>query len=114
MSFRDDFMEDLEETFFDLEEFASIHTIDGVEYSVVITDIETEQAEMAHGFSKKMINPKETAIGKTGYLLYVKASEFKRKITPNAIITLDGKKMFVQSVKKMEGVYKLTLGYHAV
>lgn len=113
-NFKECFQDDLENAFFDLDEFASIHTIDGVECPVVLTDTRVLDGKMSYGMMKENLNPKETAIVKATHILFVRESNLKRKITPNAMIQLDGKKLFVQSVQKNEGVYKLMLGIHQV
>lgn len=111
-NFKECFQDDLENAFFDVDEFASIHIIDGEKCSAVL--IETSLLESKMPYGSRRMNPKETAINKVTHILFVRESELKRKITSNSLIVLDGKKLFVQSVKKTAGVCKLELGINAV
>lgn len=112
MNFKEAYLEDLDEVFFDLEEFASEHTIDGKSMVVVLVDTTLENARTTHG--KSTLNPKETAINKSGIVLFIKEKDVARKFTANSMINLDGKKLFVYDVKHFDGVYKLTVGTHMV
>jgi hypothetical protein len=113
-NFRECFADDMEQAYFDLDEFASVHNVDGKDCSVVLTEYSTADAKMSYGLMKATLNPKETAINKTTHLLYIRESDLDRKVTVNAMITLDGKKLFVQSVQNTEGVLRLEVGTHAV
>lgn len=111
MNFKDVYREDLENAFFDEDEFAEKHMIDGKEYTIVLTEV---KAEDAREHVKKSVNPKETAINKVKFVLYIREKDVERKITVNSMINLDGKKYFVLDVIKMRGVYKVSIGIHAV
>lgn len=113
MNFKEAYLEDLGNAFFDLEEFASKHMIDGEEYTVVLTDMSGEEARALYGNSS-VLNPKETAIMKTSYVIYIRDTELKRKFSVNSMINLDGRKYFVQSVAHTEGVCRLAIGGHSV
>ena len=76
MDFKEAYQEDIDQTFFDMEEFASAHVID--------------------------------------YTLYIRDKDMRKKVTTNAVINLDGKNYFVQSVDHADGIYKLIIGGHAV
>lgn len=113
-NFKEAYADDLESAFFDEEEFASKHTIDGHECTIVLIDVTSADARMTYRSEKTSMISKETAINKTSYILYIRDTELKRKITSNALINLDGKKYFVQDVKHTDGVYRLAIGIHAV
>lgn len=113
-NFKEAYEDDLEAAFFDEEEFASKHTIDGEECTIVLIDITSVDARLLNRSMKTSLIPKETAINKTSYILYIRDTELKRKITSNALINLDGKKYFVQDVKHTDGVYRLAIGIHGV
>ena len=113
-NFKDCYMDDVENAFFDEDEFAERHTIDGKECSVILTDVSVQNAKMSYGLMKSTLNPKENAIGKHKYLLCVKEQDLRKKLTVNATIVLDGKKLFVQNVSKNDGIYRLELGTYAV
>lgn len=114
MNFKEAYREDLDIAFFDLDEFASVHTIDGAECTIVLIDMSSEEARSQNWKSKAGLNPKETAIAQYSYVIYIRDSEIKRKLSPNAMINLDGRKQFIQSVTHTEGVYRIILGEHAV
>lgn len=113
-NFKEAYTDDLEAAFFDEDEFASKHTIDGEECTIVLIDITSVDARMSYRSEKTSLISKETAINKISYILYIRDTELKRKITSNALINLDGKKYFVQDVKHTEGMYRLAIGTHAV
>lgn len=119
MTFRDDMYDDLEETFFDIDEFAGVHEIDGVRLEVVVSQRSFENAKMSYGLMKSTLNPKETAINKETFDIFIKEVDFKqklsrKKITVNATFSLDGKHLFVNDVKKYEGYYHILVGAHMV
>lgn len=110
MNFKEAYLEDLEEVFFDSEEFASEHTVDGKTMTIVLIDTTFENAKTG----KSTLNPKETAINKNAIVLFIREKDVERKFTANSMINLDGKKLFVHDVKRFEGVYKLTVGTYRV
>ena len=114
MNFKEAYLEDLGNAFFDLEEFASIHTIDGKERTVVLIDMSVEEARTLYGRSSSVLNPKETAIMKSSYVIYIRESEVERKLSVNAMINLDGRKYFIQEVTHTEAMYRVVIGGHAV
>lgn len=109
MNFREALEDDLENAFFDEDEFASRHVIDGEECTIVMTEITSAEAK-----TRKSLNPKESAINDIRYVLYIREKDMKRKLTVNAMISLDGKKYFVRDVKHHEGMYEVAIGIHAV
>lgn len=113
MNFKEAYLEDLEEIFFDTEEFASKHVIDGKTMTVVLTDVTLESAK-TNAERKSALNPKEGAVNKSGIVLYIQEKDVERKFTANSMINLDGKKLFIYDVKHFDGVYKLTVGTYRV
>lgn len=109
MTFKEAFADDLNTTFFDTDEFASPHTIDGHTYDVVVTRNDTEQAKMSYGLMKSTLNPKEHDIAKYTHKVYIRDTELKRKITPHSTIKFDGQNYFVDDVDHPDGVYILYL-----
>lgn len=114
MTFKEAYEEDLENTFFDAEEFASEHTVDGKTMVVVVMDSEMEDNRMVTGARRSPVNPKETAVNRSNLTLYIQEKDVERKLTVNSMINLDGKKLFVQEVHHFDGVYKLKIGAHGV
>lgn len=115
MNFKEAYQDDLATAFFDDEEFAGIHTIDGKECTVILTDVKKEGARKYYERSRATFNQKETAVNKVSYILYVRETDMDRKkLTTNAMIELDGKKYFILDVGLSAGVYTLAIGIHAV
>ncbi len=109
MNFKEAYLEDLEEIFFDADEFASEHVIDGKPLIAVLTDAALESAK-TNSERKSALNPKEDAVNKSSIVLYIQEKDVERKFTANSMINLDGKKLFIYDVKHFDGVYKLTVG----
>lgn len=113
-SFKEAYQDDLENAFFDEEEFAGRHTVDGEECMLILTD----NTSTVPVLLKNALNQKETAVNKISHILYIRDTEAEKlkrtKFTVNAMIHLDGKKYFVQDVKHTDGVYRLAVGIHAV
>lgn len=115
MNFRDAYQDDLETTFFDLDDFASEHMIDGKPMVVVLETVDFQEAKAVHGARKSAMNPKENAINRESFALYIKDSDAARKkYTVNARIQVDGQDMFIYDVKQMEGIRRLVVGKHMV
>lgn len=116
-SFKEAYQDDLDNAFFDEEEFADKHIIDGEECTIILTDMTSVDAS-SYGHVKSVMNSKETAINRVSHIILVQDTEVDKlkrtKLTCNAMINLDGKKYFVQDVKHQNGMYRLTIGIHAV
>ena len=91
MDFKEAYQGDIDQAFFDMEECASAHVIDGKECEVVLTNLSKTDAKTSYGLMKATLNPKETAINKLSYTLYIRDKDMRKKVTTNAVINLDGK-----------------------
>lgn len=115
-SFKEAYQDDLDNAFFDEEEFADRHTIDGEECTIILTDVTSTDAS-PRGV-KTALNPKETAINRVSHIIYIRDTEVEKlkrtKFSCNAMINLDGKTYFVQDVKHQNGMYRLAIGIHSV
>lgn len=114
MNFREAYQDDLANAFFDEDELASKHTIDGKECTVILTGTKREGARKYYGRAQSTFNQKETAVNKVSHVVYVRETDIQRKLTVNAVINLDGKKYFILDVEFHEGVYTLVIGIHAM
>lgn len=114
MNFKDMVIDDLDEVFFDMDEFAETHNVDGKDIDIVLTSTTFKSAKMTYGLMKATLNPKETAINKSGYLLYIRDKDSRGRYTVNAMLKLDGETMFIQDVKHYSGVWELKVGRHHV
>ena len=101
-SFKDILQRDIDETFFNLEEFSDTHTVDGVAMTAMIDDMEHIERE------KKMKSNMD-GIHARQILLYVKASEFGALPAQSRILNLDNRKYIVLDAVDEGGVYTITL-----
>jgi hypothetical protein len=102
MSFKQIVQRDIEEIFFNQEEFSDTHTIDGIEMVAMIDDMENIERE------KKMKSNMDGIYARQ-ILLYVKASEFGGIPAHGRILTLDSRKYTVVDAVDEGGVYTITL-----
>lgn len=114
MTFQEMLKTDLDDVFFNVEEFASEHQIDGKTLTVILQEDNYSGAKTRYGESRGNINPKETAVNKNTLTLRIREADVQRKITAGAMIDVDGKKMFISDVKHPPGVYILTIERHKV
>lgn len=118
MTFREMYGEDLTDVFFDPEEFGSEHTIDGVLLTVVLKEADFESGGRGSEL-KNAFNPKESAVNKKTLVLCIREEDVekkleRKKLTVNAMIEVDGKKMFIYSVSHTMGMYRLVVGQHGI
>ena len=114
MTFQEMLKTDLDDVFFDADELASEHEIDGEKLVVSLKEEDYASAKMSYGLMKSTLNPKENAINKNFMTLRIRESDVHRKLTSGAMISVDGKKMFISDVKHQRGVYVLTIERHKV
>lgn len=110
MTFKEGFADDLQNVFFDLDEFASEHVIDGKTYTCVITRLDQAEAKMSYGLMHSTLNPKEHEINKATHVIYLRTADISRKLSTRANIRLDGKNMFIWDIDKVEGVTIVYVG----
>ncbi len=101
-SFKAILQRDIEEIFFNPEEFSEEHTVDGVKMTAMIDDMEHIERE------KKMKSNMD-GIHARQILLYVKAAEFGELPAQGRILTLDKRKYLVLDAVDEGGVYTITL-----
>ena len=104
MGFMEDLEDDIDEVFFDEDFFGSRHNFDGEDIVVILDE---DEKQRNNGISR-MIKKDES--NKDLVLLFVRESDMKRKITINSSVTFDDKVLFVQSLSKSNGVWKMLLG----
>ena len=115
MNFRDAYQDDLKTAFFDLDNFASEHMINGVPMTVVLERTDFQSARTLYNQTKTALNPKENAINKECIILYINDSDtVRKKYTVNAMINLDGQDMFIYESVHLEGMHRLVIGKHKV
>jgi len=102
MSFKDDLLYDVENTFLNDLEFAEIHNVDGKEMLAVVDEYEAKKVEAEAD--------KLDGVHRKHVLLYVAKSAFSKKPSAgNRIFKLDGKKYIVYEVDEEGDMYIITL-----
>lgn len=104
MGFLKDIEDDLDDIFFDEDFYGTWHSFDGKDILVVVDEAELEE------MNKKW----KDEVNRNSVLLYVKASDMKRKLTVNSDVDFDNKIYFVHSIRKQNGVWKMLLGRNQV
>ena len=107
MNFKEAFESDLDEAFFDQDEFAEEIKIDGKKTVAIKQEVNLKDAG---NVLKGSFNPRENTQNSTDFTLYIKEKDAKRRFTANALINIDGEPMFVRSVKKLRGMIQITVG----
>lgn len=107
MNFKEAFESDLDEAFFDLDEFAEEIKIDGKKTVAIKQEVNLKDAG---NVLKGSFNTRENTQNSTDFTLYIKEKDAKRRFTANALINIDGEPMFVRSVKKLRGMIQITVG----
>lgn len=114
MTFQEMLKTDLDDVFFDTDELASEHEIDGETLVVILREEDYAGAKTSYRQMKNAVNPKENAVNKNSMTLNIRESDVHRKLTSGATISVDGKKMFIADVKHRRGVCVLTIERHKV
>ena len=114
MNFHDAYQDDLKTAFFDPDDFASEHVIDGKKVCVVLKKTTLKNARKTRDGTRANLNPKENDINKSTTVIYIKECDVDRKLTANAVINLDGENMWINDVECMEGMYRLLIGKNRV
>lgn len=106
MTVKEHWLDDIENVFFDVDEFAEVHTINGVEMPCVIDNYEMldrerkfapYKGEYFDGLSTKQV------------LFFVRASDFGALPSIGRRITVDKKNYIVTDAVDEGGAYSLTL-----
>lgn len=103
MSFKDDVLEDMEKTFFDLDEFAEIHEFNGKKLVASVDEHELMKRDRRSGKSL------EEGTYRKRILLFVKQSDMPKPPAINNIVTLDGKKYIASESHVEDGMVELVL-----
>ncbi|MBQ9090934.1 MAG: hypothetical protein IJY52_01525 [Anaerotignum sp.] len=103
MTLKDILRDDLEDVFFDLDEFAETHTVNGKQMSIIIDGNELGERKAASG--KHFDGAYSNTI-----LMYVKAEEYGARPKVGSMIVLDDKHYKVADVVDEGGVYSIAMG----
>lgn len=102
MTFKEAVASDIGSVFFNLEEFADPHTIDGVEMPVLIDDIE-------HVNREKRMKSNMDGIYANQTLIFVPADRFGPLPARGRLLKLDTRRYTVIDATEEGGVYSITL-----
>jgi hypothetical protein len=114
MNFKEAFLDDLECAYFDTDEFAGIHTIDGVECRVVVAEVRADDAKSAGNATRSTLIPKDTSVNRITHTIYARDCDLRKKVTAGSVISLDGRRCFVFAVSHTDGVYTIAIGTNTV
>ena len=103
MTLKDILRDDLEDVFFELDEFSEIHTVNGVQMNIIIDGNELGERKSTGG--KHFDGAYSNTI-----LIYVKAEEYGARPKVGSMIVLDEKHYKVNDVVDEGGVYSITMG----
>lgn len=103
MTLKDILRDDLEDVFFELDEFSEIHTVNGVQMNIIIDGNELGERKSTGG--KHFDGAYSNTI-----LIYVKAEEYGARPKVGSRIVLDDSNYKVTDVVDEDGVYSITMG----
>lgn len=105
MGLKEIIKEDLEEVFFDLEEFAEFHEINGKQILVIL-----DENELAERRATKKEGRHYDGVYTASILLYVKAEDYGSRPKVGSVVRVDGKTYSVIEAVDESVVYSITLG----
>lgn len=110
MNFKESYEDDLTQAFFDPEEFAEEHMIDGKKILAVVMD-----AELTSSNERKQntFNPKDMSINTDQKNVFIRESDCERKFAANTPVKIDGKNMLVIKTARLHGIVQLTVRRNA-
>ena len=98
MSFKDEILEDIDNVFLNLEDFAEVHSIDG---KSVVCMFDDDALKMRSGSN-------ELSVSESTLLLFAKVSDLPRKVVGDELI-IDGRIYIVDDWKVNLGVAEVVL-----
>lgn len=110
MGFSEDYMEDIDDVFFDDEELAGEHTIDGVALTAIVRNTTFVSTTEDLRVSRRTVNPKENSVNTSACIVFIRKRDAERKFRSGGMINFDGKKMFVHDVKEIPGMIRIVMG----
>lgn len=99
MTFKEQILKDLDEVFLNLEEFAELHRVEGVEIPVVV------DSDQLNKLKKGQI----IGLIEADMLLMGKESDFPRDLEPGRPLNVDGREMLVVNSGKDMGMVEVAL-----
>lgn len=103
-SFMEEIADDIDEVFFDVDFFGSIHNVNGEDIPVIVDEDEMQKIT-------KGKNEMRDDVHKDEVLLFLRKKDIgDRRLKVNSILELDKKSMYVHDVKEEMEVFRVVLG----
>lgn len=99
MSFKEQILKDLDAVFFNLDEFAELHRVEGVQIAVVVDN------DQLNKLKKGQI----LGLVEADMLLMGRESDFPRDLEPGRLLNVDGREMLVANSGKDMGLVEVAL-----
>ena len=99
MSFKEQIQQDLDAVFFNLDEFAELHRVEGAEIAVVV------DSDQLNKLKKGQI----LGLIEADMLLMGRASDFPEDLEPGRLLNVDGRELIVVNSGKDMGLVEVAL-----
>lgn len=99
MSFKEQIQQDLDAVFFNLDEFAELHRVEGAEIAVVV------DSDQLNNLKKGQI----LGLIEADMLLMGRASDFPEDLEPGRLLNVDGRELIVVNSGKDMGLAEVAL-----
>lgn len=108
MNLHEAMLDDLNQVFFDLDEFACVHELNGKQIKCIVDD---QQGEASTRPAKDFFNPTGLGLLQCDRVVYCQASDLIPQPLPGEKIIMDGTRWLVSDsgVAETEGMLKLPL-----
>jgi len=103
MGFKEQLLDDLDSVFFNPEEFAETHTINGVEVDIVV-----DNDKLAELYISKETHTEE--LFTDAIMFYVRKKDLDFEPVPGQYMKYDGRGMLISDVKTDDESYTIVLG----
>lgn len=99
MSFKEQILKDLDAVFFNLDEFAELHRVEGVQIAVVVDN------DQLNKLKKGQI----LGLVEADMLLMGREADFPARLEPGRLLNVDGREMLVANSGKDMGLVEVAL-----
>lgn len=103
VTFKDQIRQDLDTVFFNLEEFAELHRVEGKQIPVVIDD----------DLLQKLKQGQILGLVEADILLFGKESDFPKNLNPGRLLNVDGRELILEKAGKSMGMVEVSLRQNA-
>ncbi|MBQ9229076.1 MAG: hypothetical protein IJ680_07720 [Paludibacteraceae bacterium] len=90
---------DVDRVFFELDDFAELHRIEGKEISIVIDNDQLE----------KMKQGQILGVAESDMLIFAKTSDMPKRKAPGSLLNVDGRELIVDEWTENKGVTQIAL-----